>query len=254
MFEIPAFAAAPFWYVGLIVALFFGWAASSYASNFSYRLPRSETPFGREPYCGDCDAKLTPRDLFPIFSWLFTRGKCRHCGASVPASYMLFELFYTLYLAVCYIAFGFGDMFVVMGAVGMLLQISVMMAWDDEYLSPPIIQLLLALGIIYRILIGETLLDGLLASFFGLFSALALTTLLTRKKLTKDVYALPKWVWLFMATGAWLTPPHLLLFIALLAGFTVLLGAVTQKIFTARLTIAHAIALLVSLWWPLLSG
>ena len=31
-------------------------------------------------------------DLVPVFSWLFLRGRCRHCGAHIPARYLLVEL------------------------------------------------------------------------------------------------------------------------------------------------------------------
>ena len=27
-----------------------------------------------------------------MFSWLFLRGRCRHCGAHIPARYLLVEL------------------------------------------------------------------------------------------------------------------------------------------------------------------
>lgn len=252
MLEIPAFAASPLWYAGLVAAIFFGWASSSYASNFSYRLPRNETPFGREPYCGDCDHKLHPKDLFPIFSWLFTRGKCRYCEAKVPATYMLFELFYTLYLTACYVAFGFSDMFLVAASLGMALQISVMMAWDDDYIAPIITIFLLALGLIHRILIGETLMDGVLASFLALFAALALIAVMTRQAPNKDVYALPKWVWLLAATGPWVDASNLFLFLALLAGGVVLLKALSQKTLATQITIAQACALVISFWWPII--
>lgn len=30
--------------------------------------------------------------MVPVFSWLFLRGRCRHCGAPIPARYLLVEV------------------------------------------------------------------------------------------------------------------------------------------------------------------
>ena len=42
--------------------------------------------------CTSCGATLTVLDLIPIFSYLFLRGRCRHCGKHVSARYLGFEL------------------------------------------------------------------------------------------------------------------------------------------------------------------
>lgn len=47
--------------------------------------------FGRSA-CPKCGARLTPRDLVPILSWLALRGRCRHCGKLIEAFYPAMEL------------------------------------------------------------------------------------------------------------------------------------------------------------------
>jgi len=34
--------------------------------------------------CLSCGHELAPKDLIPIVSWLWLRGKCRYCGARIP--------------------------------------------------------------------------------------------------------------------------------------------------------------------------
>ncbi len=252
MLEIPAFSAAPLWYAGLIWAMAMGWAASSYASNFSYRMPRNETPFGREPYCGDCDNKLTPKDLFPIFSYALTGGKCRHCGAQVPYSYFILELLYMPYVGLCYAAFGFGDMFVLMALLGMILQISAMMAWDDNYVSSTLTLILLMGGLLFGLLQGGLLLDGLIAVFFGLFGAIILHALMSRKPPSKDVYSLPKWIWVIAASAPWLTLSTLVWFIPMWLGLVILCG-LKNKTLPTLMVAAQAPALLIAIWVGLLA-
>lgn len=42
--------------------------------------------------CTRCGTTLGLLDLFPIFSYLFSRGRCRHCGHPIHVRYLLIEL------------------------------------------------------------------------------------------------------------------------------------------------------------------
>jgi leader peptidase (prepilin peptidase)/N-methyltransferase len=43
-------------------------------------------------FCPNCKHRLEIPDLFPLLSWLFLRGKCRHCGVKVSSRYFFVEL------------------------------------------------------------------------------------------------------------------------------------------------------------------
>jgi leader peptidase (prepilin peptidase)/N-methyltransferase len=43
-------------------------------------------------FCPNCKHKLSWKDLFPIFSWLFLRGKCRYCKTKISIQYPIVEL------------------------------------------------------------------------------------------------------------------------------------------------------------------
>ncbi|HRC26205.1 MAG TPA: prepilin peptidase [Alphaproteobacteria bacterium] len=42
--------------------------------------------------CPSCRTVLGFADLVPLFSWVFLKGRCRHCGARIGATYPLAEL------------------------------------------------------------------------------------------------------------------------------------------------------------------
>ncbi len=42
--------------------------------------------------CIHCGHMLVAKDLVPLFSWLFLRGKCRYCQKPIPVTYPLVEL------------------------------------------------------------------------------------------------------------------------------------------------------------------
>ncbi|MCD6421937.1 prepilin peptidase, partial [bacterium] len=42
--------------------------------------------------CDSCRQKLAFKDLIPIFSFLWLRGRCRYCGRPIPWELFLIEL------------------------------------------------------------------------------------------------------------------------------------------------------------------
>lgn len=101
----PQFLSDPFFYVTLFLGLQFG----SFATALAYRLPRDISIFKKaRSACTSCGKNLGIADLVPFFSWVFLRGKCRQCKASIGWQYPAIE-FSTLLLAVSfYAAMGWG--------------------------------------------------------------------------------------------------------------------------------------------------
>ena len=70
--------------LGLIVGSFIGLV--------SLRLPQERgVVFGRSR-CGGCDRPLPPQRLVPVLSYIFSMGRCRDCGSTIPIRYPLIEL------------------------------------------------------------------------------------------------------------------------------------------------------------------
>ena len=43
-------------------------------------------------HCMNCGHKLAWYDLFPLFSYLFLKGRCRYCGSKLSYQYPLIEV------------------------------------------------------------------------------------------------------------------------------------------------------------------
>ncbi|MBU0799909.1 MAG: prepilin peptidase [Alphaproteobacteria bacterium] len=96
-------------YAQIIIVAAAGLTGGSFASALSWRIPRGESWAGRErSRCTSCNTVLTARDLVPLFSWLMTRGRCRHCGARIGSSYPLIELTSMLAALGFFAAWGWG--------------------------------------------------------------------------------------------------------------------------------------------------
>jgi prepilin signal peptidase PulO-like enzyme (type II secretory pathway) len=80
----------------LVTVVFFfgiGLCFGSFALATAWRI-RKKRDFVRDTSeCEHCGHKLAPKDLVPVFSWLFLKGKCAYCKKPIPKLVPLAELF-----------------------------------------------------------------------------------------------------------------------------------------------------------------
>jgi leader peptidase (prepilin peptidase)/N-methyltransferase len=70
----------------------FGAAVGSFLNVCIYRLPRSISLIRPRSRCPRCESGIAFYDNIPILSYLWLRGKCRHCGATISLRYPVVEL------------------------------------------------------------------------------------------------------------------------------------------------------------------
>src|SRR5256885_2258995 len=68
-----------------------GTVLGSLAKALADRSLLNKSFLGRS-YCPRCKSQLKWYDLFPIFSYLSLRGKCRYCHKKIPIDYLLVEV------------------------------------------------------------------------------------------------------------------------------------------------------------------
>lgn len=92
-------------YVVLAVLIFItGAVIGSFLNVVAYRVPKKESLIKGRSHCTTCGKQIENRDLIPIVSWLWLRGKCRSCGEKISPRYMIVEaLTGALYLTAFFI-------------------------------------------------------------------------------------------------------------------------------------------------------
>jgi len=72
------------------------------------RLPRGQSIINPPSHCSACNHKLGILDLVPLFSYLWLRGRCRYCRATIPLRLPVVEGMTGLLFAFLYWKFGLG--------------------------------------------------------------------------------------------------------------------------------------------------
>ncbi|MEN3000966.1 MAG: prepilin peptidase [Armatimonadota bacterium] len=80
----------PAW--SLLFGVAFGAVVGSFLNMLIYRLPRRLSILFPPSHCPACQHRLGARDLIPLLSYLWQRGRCRYCRAPIPLRYFLVEL------------------------------------------------------------------------------------------------------------------------------------------------------------------
>jgi len=67
-----------------IVFALFGFAIGSFLNVCIDRLPTGRSLLYPPSHCETCQHPLSPKDLIPVFSYLWLRRRCRYCQAPIP--------------------------------------------------------------------------------------------------------------------------------------------------------------------------
>lgn len=74
------------------VAFLLGISIGSFLNVLIYRLPLGLNPAKGRSFCPNCNTNLRARDLVPLFSYLFLKGRCRYCSQPISIRYFTVEL------------------------------------------------------------------------------------------------------------------------------------------------------------------
>ena len=88
-----------------VLAFALGAVFGSFLNCAAWRIAHGESFLRGRSHCTTCGHALGVRDLVPILSWLFQRGRCRYCGAKISVRYPLTELAFAVLTVLCLLRF-----------------------------------------------------------------------------------------------------------------------------------------------------
>ncbi|MBI3876350.1 MAG: prepilin peptidase [Verrucomicrobia bacterium] len=93
-----AFWAAVFFVFGAIVG--------SFLNVCIHRMPRGESIVSPPSHCPHCQYSIPWFLNLPLVTWLYLRGRCANCGATIASRYFLVELLTALLFTLSWLGFG----------------------------------------------------------------------------------------------------------------------------------------------------
>lgn len=80
--------------IEVVISIIFGLygvVIGSFLNVLTLRLPLKESVTLKRSHCMTCGHTLSWYELFPLFSYIFLGGKCRHCKSKISIQYPLVE-------------------------------------------------------------------------------------------------------------------------------------------------------------------
>ena len=189
-------------YAEIFAVFFISLAVGSFLNVCIYRLPEEESVVTPRSKCPKCGKLIAWYDNIPVLSYIFLRGKCRHCGVRISLIYPVIEILFMLMVCHVYIHFFHTDFRVYYtlyyGALCACLLTATIIDLKF-YIIPDEINLIgVVIGIagafIFPSLVGEpTMLKGLLHSLLGIgvgFGSLRLVVWLGKLLFRKEAMGL----------------------------------------------------------------
>ncbi|MBE9580626.1 MAG: prepilin peptidase [Proteobacteria bacterium] len=133
-----------------------------------HRLPRSLSLIHPRSMCPGCGARIAFYDNIPVLSYLWLRGRCRHCQAAISSRYPVVELAAGLFAVAIFIRYGLAwEAFCLYVLVAALLVIT-FIDIDHQIIPDVITYPGIVLGFLSSFVTGHiTYKDSLMGIFLG---------------------------------------------------------------------------------------
>jgi leader peptidase (prepilin peptidase)/N-methyltransferase len=93
-------------FIWLIFFFLLGAAIASFLNVIADRLPKGVSIVSPPSQCPVCQHRIASRDLIPVFSYLWLKGRCRSCGTAIPMRSFIVEVLSGLFFAFLYWRYG----------------------------------------------------------------------------------------------------------------------------------------------------
>jgi len=131
------------------------------------RLACGESVLTGRSHCGACGRTLAARDLVPVFSYLWNRGRCRYCGTKIPAECLVAEVSGVLLFVGLGWRFGLAPellMWLILGCLGLLLSL---VDWRLKMIPDKILLLAVVNRLVFLFVLGQPLPGTLISMGIG---------------------------------------------------------------------------------------
>jgi leader peptidase (prepilin peptidase)/N-methyltransferase len=90
----------------IVIFVLLGMVVASFLNVCCDRLPAGQSLVYPPSHCPACQRRLSAKDLIPVFSYLWLRGRCRYCRAPIPRRVLWVEIVTPVLFGLAYWRYG----------------------------------------------------------------------------------------------------------------------------------------------------
>ena len=148
----------------------------------AYRLPIGESLLKRKSHCPFCNHVLSFKEIIPILSYVFLKGKCKVCHRRISLTYPFFELITGVLFALSYYVFGYSmNLLIALTVISMII---IVVNSDYQYM---IINDKILIFFSILLFIEYSIQGGINVGFLKLFNGLIALAVMFIIKLIGDI-------------------------------------------------------------------
>ncbi len=136
------------------------------SNNTIDRIAKNQSITTPSPYCQACAATLQWKDMIPIVSYFFTKGKCPYCGADIPKRNILIEISEIIWVGLFIMKFGWNYPALLEMLFGMCLIVIIVIEYERKVLSESMLLFLIMLSSIFILAFKHTEFPNAIISLF----------------------------------------------------------------------------------------
>ncbi|MBU3137906.1 prepilin peptidase [Clostridium gasigenes] len=167
----------------ILFVLLIGLIIGSFLNVCIYRIAREESISYPSSHCTSCGYELKWKDLVPVISYLFIRGKCRMCKEKISIRYPIVELVNGIIYCILFLKFGITIVFIKYCVLASILIVIGMIDYDTKFVYRSTTIFALVTGFVFVIINWvmhkNGVVDSLIGSLIG-FGIISLIVILTR--------------------------------------------------------------------------
>jgi len=115
-----------------VIFTLLGVAVGSFLNVCIDRLPAGGSLVYPPSQCDACLRRLLPKDLIPVASYIWLRGRCRYCQTRIPRRVLLVEVLAGIFFFLAFWRFGLSAEFAVTAFWGCVFLVIMFIDWEHQ--------------------------------------------------------------------------------------------------------------------------
>ena len=140
----------------VLLAFVFGLVFGSFFNVVALRTLKGENVSFPPSHCVNCNHNLSGKDLVPVFSWLYLRGKCRYCKVKISPIYPFIEFLTGISYALIVYQFGVTPEALIQIVFITILMIASSADLKEQWIPDRFVVIGLVLVFVLRMIFNET--------------------------------------------------------------------------------------------------